>query len=403
MFGLIIIASMVAFGGIIALLGDRVGMRVGKKRLSLFGLRPKHTSMIITVLTGFFIAGLTLLFLTLMSEYARNAIFRLQTIQLELKSATGKVQQLSAEIIAKEEQYNKLHQSLLEAKAQQLKVEKQLEETKIQYQKTSSNLRSTKEELSLAQSRLNNLTKINDDLKEQIADSSLQKARLSQEIQNLQGWLMSEQDRNQTIVDKPMIFYVGEIITAKVVDTKVKSDKIFDEIVEPLLKDANDLALKRGGRIPGKTDYALRAAPKKIAEVCASLSKTNDQVVLRVVVEKNSVAGEPVTVRLEYYPNKIIFKEDEVITSIIVSSNTPETELRDKLLSLLIVANNKAIEKGIITDGQNLRNLISIYEVAKTINIIRERKLPEYKVSLSAVSNIFRTDPFRVKFKIESP
>ena len=67
MYGFIIIVSMVIFGGLIALLGDRVGMKVGKRRLSLFGLRPKYTSMIITVLTGFFIAGLTLLILTMLS------------------------------------------------------------------------------------------------------------------------------------------------------------------------------------------------------------------------------------------------------------------------------------------------------------------------------------------------
>lgn len=401
MFALIIIASMVVFGGLIAFLGDRVGMKVGKKRLSLFGLRPKYTSMIITVLTGFFIAGLTLLLLTIMSEYVRTAIFRLQAIEHELKTATGRVKQLTIEIAEKEEKYNQLHQNLLTAVAQQLKVEQQLKETRTQYKTVSANLSHTKEDLSLAQNRLTSLTKINDSLKDQISDLTLQETRLSQQIQNLEGWLQSLQDRNKNIVDKPMIFYVGEILGAKVVGPEVSSEKAFEVYVEPLLKEANEVALKRGAQIPGKSDYALRVAPKKIAEICAGLAKNVTKAILRVVVEKNSVAGEPVTVTLEYYPNQIIFKTDQVVTSAIVANDATETELRDRLLSLLIIANNKAIENGIITDGQNLRNIISIYEIAKTISLIRDKKAGQTEVRLVAANDIYRIDAFKVKFELK--
>jgi uncharacterized protein (DUF3084 family) len=401
MFGLIIIASTVVFGGLIAFLGDRVGMKVGKKRLSLFGLRPKYTSMIIAVLTGFFIAGLTLLILTVLSEYARTAIFRLQTIEHELKAATTRVKQLTTEIADKEEKYNQLHRNLLAAVTQQLKVEKQLQETRTQYNTVSANLTSTKANLSLAQNRLNSLTKINDDLKNQITNLTLQETRLSQQIQNLEGWLQSLQDRNKNIVDKPMIFYVGEILGAKVIEPGVAADKIFEVSVEPLLKEANEVALKRGAQIPGKSDYALRVAPKKIAEICAALAEATVKSVLRVVVEKNSVAGEPLTVTLDYYPNKIIFKTNQVITSAIVENDMPETELRDRLLSLLIIANNKAIDNGIITDGQNLRDIISVSEIARTISLIHEKKKGQYEVRLVAANDIYRIDAFKVKFEVK--
>ena len=59
-------------------------MKVGKKRLSLCGLRPKYTSMIITVVTGILIAGTTLLLLTLVSNDVRTALFRMKALQTEL-------------------------------------------------------------------------------------------------------------------------------------------------------------------------------------------------------------------------------------------------------------------------------------------------------------------------------
>ena len=46
---LVIIALM---GGLIAYMGDKLGTKVGKRRMSLFGLRPKHTSIIVTIVTG---------------------------------------------------------------------------------------------------------------------------------------------------------------------------------------------------------------------------------------------------------------------------------------------------------------------------------------------------------------
>jgi uncharacterized protein (DUF3084 family) len=402
MYGFIIIVSMVIFGGLIALLGDRVGMKVGKRRLSLFGLRPKYTSMIITVCTGFFIAGLTLLILTVMSEYARTAIFRLQSIEHELKISTSKVVQLTNEINTKEKKYNQLHRNLLDAVTQQLKVEKQLQETRSQYAKVSNDLASTQESLSLARNRLDNLTHINDDLKNQITSLTLQETRLSQQIQNLEGWLQSLQDRNKNIADKPMIFYVGEIVDAKIINPGVPTNQIFTTWVEPLLKKINEIALKRGAQIPGKSDYAVRVAPQKLAQVCTELGQIKDKAVLRVVVDKNSVAGEPLTVSLECYPNRMIYKTNQVITSVVVDNSAPETELRDHLLSLLIVANNKAIDNGIITEGQNLRNIISMTEIARTISQIREKKPGQYEVRLVAANDTFRIDDFKVKFVIKS-
>ena len=57
MFGATLILVMVITGGLIAFIGDRIGTRVGKRRLTLWGLRPRYTSIIITILTGILIAG----------------------------------------------------------------------------------------------------------------------------------------------------------------------------------------------------------------------------------------------------------------------------------------------------------------------------------------------------------
>ncbi|MEN6521317.1 MAG: DUF3084 domain-containing protein [Armatimonadota bacterium] len=53
------IVTLVAVSGLIAYLGDLLGRRMGKHRLTLFGLRPRHTAVVVTTITGMLIAGLT--------------------------------------------------------------------------------------------------------------------------------------------------------------------------------------------------------------------------------------------------------------------------------------------------------------------------------------------------------
>ena len=52
MSGWLLILSLLVLGGVLSTLGDRLGSRVGKARLSLFNMRPRRTAVVITVLTG---------------------------------------------------------------------------------------------------------------------------------------------------------------------------------------------------------------------------------------------------------------------------------------------------------------------------------------------------------------
>lgn len=66
--GAIVFFGFILFvmGGVTAYMGDRLGSYIGKKRHSTFGLRPRHTAMLWTVVSGGVIAvGTLLLFVTL--------------------------------------------------------------------------------------------------------------------------------------------------------------------------------------------------------------------------------------------------------------------------------------------------------------------------------------------------
>ena len=71
MTGWFLLLALLVLGGVLSTLGDRLGSRVGKARLSLLGLRPKRTAVVITVLTGSLISALSLGLLLLVSRQLR--------------------------------------------------------------------------------------------------------------------------------------------------------------------------------------------------------------------------------------------------------------------------------------------------------------------------------------------
>lgn len=102
--GLRILLVIAIMGGLIAFLGDKIGTKVGKRRMSLFGLRPKHTSIIVTIVTGILISAFTLGILSIASNNVRTALFGMEQLKAEMA-------QLSADIELKQKHYNRVMKS----------------------------------------------------------------------------------------------------------------------------------------------------------------------------------------------------------------------------------------------------------------------------------------------------
>ena len=79
-----LIVVLVLTGGVIAFIGDRLGSKVGKKKLSLFGLRPRHTSILVTIITGILITTVTFGILAIASKDVRTALFGMNKLKAEL-------------------------------------------------------------------------------------------------------------------------------------------------------------------------------------------------------------------------------------------------------------------------------------------------------------------------------
>ena len=99
MSGWLLILALLILGGVLSTLGDRLGSRVGKARLSLFNLRPRRTAVVITVLTGSLISALSLGLLLLVSRQLRIGLFELDALQAKLRDSRSALEAAEAERI----------------------------------------------------------------------------------------------------------------------------------------------------------------------------------------------------------------------------------------------------------------------------------------------------------------
>lgn len=94
--GLIVFITVLA--GVIAYIGDRVGHQIGRKRLTLFNIRPRYTSTIIAVGTGMLIALAITLIAIFASNQVQTAFFRLNELNAEIQKAQARANELEQKV-----------------------------------------------------------------------------------------------------------------------------------------------------------------------------------------------------------------------------------------------------------------------------------------------------------------
>ncbi len=146
----ILIAAILILGGSVAVLGDRLGTKVGKARLRLFNLRPRQTATIVTIITGTLISASTYGILFALSESLRDGVFNLDEILRDLRSARSELNQAN-------QQKQEIETQLETVKQEEVEAEKQLEVIQQDFQESKARLTATSQQAHQLRSELNTI------------------------------------------------------------------------------------------------------------------------------------------------------------------------------------------------------------------------------------------------------
>jgi len=223
MFGLTLIAVLAVMGGMIAYIGDWLGSKVGKRKLTVFGLRPKHTSILFTIVTGIVIAGVTLGTLSVASRDVRPALFGMEALKAELTGLSREVAATRVELDAsrsaletKTKEYSALTVKINETTAKLAGVSEQLAAVNAERDRTAAALALAKGDLGKAQSEIDALQATKKELDTRVASLNEEKNLLQSDVDRLKELTDNLNKGLRDVREGVVAFRAGEVLMTAV-------------------------------------------------------------------------------------------------------------------------------------------------------------------------------------------
>ena len=397
--GILLITVLVIAGGAIAFIGDRLGTKIGKKRLSIFGLRPRHTSIVITIFTGVVITALTFGVMAAASQNVRTALFGMEQLNRSMRETKQSLQSAEEALLTAKSEQEKTDAALQQSKADIDKLNQQQKEL----QEESARLQAGNEALLADNSKLSAqngaLSSRNEELSGRNSELVAQNENLTADNKTLEERSNQLRDGLITMREGDIAFRAGEIIASGVIRGNRPQEEVAADLAS-LAALANRNVSTRFGQDRSDQDIWIYR-PEHDAAV-ETIAKSPQDMVVRIVAAGNLVRGEDVRTNLELYPNSIIFRNNEFIIARPYEFETgDDSEAEETVMNFLKDVNFAATTKGILPDP--LRGTVGVMEGAQFYDVVAKLKGQRGRVILSAYANgdTDASGPLRLKINVE--
>jgi uncharacterized protein (DUF3084 family) len=418
--GYTLILAILVLGGLIATVGDRLGSRIGKARLSIFKLRPRTTATVVTIVTGALISASTLGILIATSSQLRDGLFQLDAIRSELAETQKQKQQIEAELLSArteqeqaQQRLDRINRSLglalirqSETQAQLQLVENKFREAQAELEKVqaqeaelrqrvekltadqqvlqaeSAKLQSERERLSRD---LQKITSERESLKQMVDQTQSRIAELETQRTNLASEVASLQANREQLIASIQALRMGnvailseQLLATGVIRAGLTREEIRGAIIQ-LLQQA-----ERNARI--LLDFLPGSEPKepviKITE--SQIKNLSDRLadgrsyVIRLLSGGNYLRRETsIFINADITPNRQVFNKGDVIASLPFRPNLSSQELESRVEQLFLLASFRARREGVLADPITGKvgtfSPTALNELLQTIGQYRER------------------------------
>ncbi|HHY98819.1 MAG TPA: DUF3084 domain-containing protein [Firmicutes bacterium] len=322
MYGFTLVLALIVTGGLIAYVGDRIGRKVGRRRLTIFGLRPRYTSIIITIITGIMVSTTTLVVLSFVSNDVRTALFHMHEIQATLATT---------------------QQDLKNAEVKLQKQEKELKIREARAQELSSKVDSLTEKIGV-------LSQAMDAKAKEYATLVARNDQLSKELQK------AAEQRQQATKQLGEITSQLETLKTQYAEAKMRyeiAQKDYAQAKQSLARAKGDIAKleKRAGDLE-KEIKSLEADRKSLQEEKMGLSTqikdlTNAVNVLYSHLQGMSQYVQGMSLR------DLTYRRDEIILATTMEGGGAMDQIKKSLEGFLVEANQAALKRGARIEGRD--------------------------------------------------
>jgi len=358
------IALTLLAGGVLSIIGDRVGMKFAKRRVTLFNLRPKYTSSILTACTGMLISLCVIAILAVVSESVRTSLFSMQFIQRQIVDLTRQLQDSR-----NEQQISSL--LIVEAQQQLTSKEKELDDL----QTRADALRKTTEEMQTERDRL-----------------AKERATLEEDVNRIRTTLGKLQEGR-------IVAFSDERLGQEVIPEGVVSEAEARKHLDRLNERVRFEVARRSEAVPAS--ISLEEDPESLQNAMHRILAYDSRKVVRAVVPQNIAAGETVRVVYRVYESSLVFRKEETLITRVLRFK-PSSEQAETMLSYMLrELNRMATFSGILNDPlTGMVGGIPANDFYDGVERLSDAKAP-LRVTLLAARDIYSEGPVSVKIVVE--
>ena len=398
MSGWVLIIALLVLGGVLSTLGDRLGSRVGKARLSLFNMRPRRTAVLITVLTGSLISALSLGLMLLVSRQLRVGLFELDGLQQKLQDSRRQLEQNRVALESAEDERR-------EAMAQAQRIDAELSTAKQRaatLREELAPLQQQRIQLEAEQQRLSrDIQQRDSTIKARDADirrteAELQRVRASIKAGETE---LKELERNLIALRRgSVVLSSGEVLATATI--RLENTRQAKTAIDRLLQDANLMAYQQVR--PGETpDRQILLVPRKDVQRLRTIISKPGTWVVSLRSATNVLRGESIVYAFpDIRPNRRISRRGEVLASATLPEQDRSPEMVRRRLNLLLasafaeVQRRGSLVEGLQFDGTALTQLgMALVE--------RPEGEGERTLEVIAESDSDSADPVLVAFRVD--
>jgi uncharacterized protein (DUF3084 family) len=379
--GWLLILALLLLGGVLSTLGDRLGSKVGKARLSLLGMRPRRTAVVITVLTGSLISAISLGLMLVVSDRLRTGLFELDQLERRLREGREALQRSQSELTAAEQGRQQARSQLSMVEAQAASLRKELAPL-------------------LQQRRL--LEQERDQLSREIGAKDADIQRNRQELARLNNRIGASAKELQQLETNLIALRRGDVVISsgqplEIAKVRIEKPEQAKVVIEALLRQTNTNVFQRV--LPGQTpNRQILLVPRSdITKLEGILSKRGDWVV-SLISAANVLKGERQVVAFpDVRRNRQVVKAGEQLATTVLEGDERSAEqVRSRLNVLLASAYNTVQRAGSLASGLQF-DAASVNQLSNALT----NRPPGQVVQLQAVSlrNGDLVDPVAVELR----
>jgi uncharacterized protein (DUF3084 family) len=352
--GWLLILALLVLGGVLSTLGDRLGSRVGKARLSLFNLRPRQTAVVITVLTGSLISALSLGLMLLVSRQLRIGLFELDEVLAKLQSSRDSLK------ISRLAQSN-AERDLQQAKSDSTHVQIELKEV----QKRATELRNELAPLQKQRQRLEaERTRLSRDISQKDAD--IQRTEI--ELANVRSTINAAEKELKQLESNLIALRRGAVVLSSgqqlaAATLRLEAPSQARDVINRLLQEANQEAFRRVR--PGEeANRQILLVPRSDIKRIEQIIRKPGTWVVNVRSAANVLRGENIVYAFpDVRPNITVVRQAEVLARTTLDQNEQSAETVRNRLNLLLastlaeVKRRGSLSTGLQFDGSKMNQL----------------------------------------------